>query len=244
MQKKRLGNLLVSVMTSKFFRFPHTPHIAWLGQAVPRDDKVLSPEEIKTLLACEVVVEEKLDGANLGFSLGLDGGLRAQNRGQYLAEPHAGQFARLPAWLALHGDDITAALTPDLMLFGEWCAARHSLDYSVLPDWFLLFDVYERSAGKFWSTQRRDDLAEDIGLATVPKLIRAQLKLEDLKALLATQPSRYRVGPVEGIIIRHESTKWCEARAKLVRADFTQAIGEHWRKRGIEWNRLTTEVKR
>jgi hypothetical protein len=80
-----------------FFRFPHTPHIAWLGEAQPRDDKVQSPNEAKALLADEVVVEEKIDGANLGISLGPDGLLRAQNRGQYLAEPHAGQFARLPA---------------------------------------------------------------------------------------------------------------------------------------------------
>lgn len=226
-----------------FFRFPHTPHIAWLAEGAPRDDKVLSLAEAHELLSGEVAIEEKLDGANLGFSLGPDGELRAQNRGQYLAVPHAGQFARLPAWLEQHGDDLGAALTPDLMLFGEWCAARHSLDYASLPDWFLVFDVYERSSGKFWSTRRRDELAALIGLATVPELRRASMSLPELKTMLAAQPSRYRAGPVEGLVIRRESADWCEARAKLVRADFTQAIGEHWRSRGIAWNRLTTEVK-
>ena len=29
------------------------------------------------------------------------------------------------------------------------------------------------------------------------------------------------------------------ARAKLVRADFTQAIEGHWRNRAIEWNRVS-----
>ena len=221
-----------------FFRFPHTPHIAWLAEGEPRDDKVLSQAEAQALLADEVVLEEKLDGANLGFSLGADGILRAQNRGQYLAAPHAGQFARLPAWLAQHGDDIAAVLTPDLMLFGEWCAARHSLDYSALPDWLMVFDVYDRKVGKFWSTPRRNALASAIGLATVPELNRAKLTLAQLESLLTAQSSRYRVGPVEGIVIRSESADWCEGRAKLVRPDFTQAIVEHWRKRGIEWNRL------
>lgn len=229
-------------MMPTFFRFPHTPHIAWLADGEPRDDKVLSQTEVNALLAGVVTVEEKLDGANLGFSLGPDGGLRAQNRGQYLTIPHAGQFSRLPAWLAQHGDDITASLNPDLMLFGEWCAARHSLNYSAIPDWFLLFDVYDRKAGKFWSTQRRNALASSIGLATVPELKRAMLALAELKNLLITQLSRYRVGSVEGIIIRRESADWCEARAKLVHPDFTQAIGEHWSKRGIEWNRLAAEV--
>lgn len=229
-------------MMPTFFRFPHTPHIAWLAGGEPRDDKVLSQAEAQALLAHEVVLEEKLDGANLGFSVGADGILRAQNRGQYLAEPHAGQFARLPAWLAQHGDDVAANLTPDLMLFGEWCAARHTLDYSAMPDWFMLFDVYDHKVGKFWSTQRRNALASSIGLATVPELNCGMLTLAELKILLTTQLSRYRAGPVEGIVIRRESADWCEARAKLVLPDFTQAIGEHWSKRGIEWNRLAAEV--
>lgn len=224
---------------TEFFRFPHTPHIAWLSEGVPRDDKVLSPHEVGLLLAGEVVVEEKLDGANLGLSLESNGNLRAQNRGQYLAEPHAGQFARLPAWLAEHGKEVAAALTSDLILFGEWCAARHSLNYSALPDWFLLFDVYDRSSGKFWNTRRRNAIAASTGLAVVPEISRSKVTLAELKALLTTQPSRYRIGPIEGIVIRRESTDWCEARAKLVRADFTQAIGEHWRKRSIEWNQLS-----
>lgn len=222
-----------------FFRFPHTPYLAWLGEGTPRDDKVLSAAEAEALLAGDVVVEEKLDGANLGLSLDSVGRLRAQNRGQYLAEPHAGQFARLPAWLAQHGDAVLGALTPGLMLFGEWCAARHSLDYSALPDWFLLFDVYDRAAGRFWSTARRNALAQAAGLSTVPRVLQGHTTLSILRQLLATQPSRYRAGqPLEGVVVRRESADWCEARAKLVRADFTQAIDTHWRRRRVEWNRL------
>ena len=66
---------------SEFFRFPHTPHIAWLASGSPRDDKVLSLEDAEILLAGEVVIEEKIDGANLGFSIGSDGLLCVQNRG-------------------------------------------------------------------------------------------------------------------------------------------------------------------
>lgn len=223
---------------SEFFRFPHTSHLAWLGEGEPRDDKVLSLADAKTLLAGEVIVEEKLDGANLGFSLSPDGGLLAQNRGQYLAEPHAGQFARLPAWLSLHGDALLNALKPNLMLFGEWCAARHSLDYSALPDWFLLFDVYDRAAAGFWSAARRNALARVVGLATVPRLFHGHTSLIDLKALVRSAKSGYRDGPLEGIVVRRESAEWCEVRAKLVRPDFTQAIDNHWRKRAIAWNRV------
>lgn len=230
-------------MTS-FFRFPHTPHLAWLGDGEPRDDKVLSAAEAKSLLASDVVVEEKLDGANLGFSLSAEGDLLAQNRGQYLAEPHAGQFARLPAWISVHRDALLDVLQPSLMVFGEWCAARHSLDYGALPDWFLVFDVYDRDAGRFWSARRRNALAEAAGLAMVREVFRGRTSLPELKQLVATASSRFRDGPMEGIVVRRESASWCEARAKLVRPDFTQAIATHWRKRAIEWNRLDLSHRR
>jgi len=221
-----------------FFRFPRTPHLAWLGEGTPRDDKVLSDGDARAILRDEVVVEEKLDGANLGLSLSPDGSLRAQHRGQYLADPHAGQFSRLPAWLALHGEDLQAVLAPDLILFGEWCAARHSLDYATLPDWFLLFDVYDRSAGQFWSTARRNALANQAGLTTVPLVWRGKTTLRELQSLVMATPSRYRHGPLEGVVIRRESAQWCEARAKLVLPNFTQAIVDHWRHRAMEWNRV------
>ncbi len=225
-----------------FFRYPHTPHIAWLGEGVPRDDKVLAPDEVRALLAGDVVVEEKLDGANLGLSLAPDGSLRVQNRGQYLVAPHAGQFARLPAWLAQHEAELRAALTPDRILFGEWCAARHSLDYTALPDWFLLFDVYDRAADKFCSTTRRNALAMQAGLATVPQVWRGHATLDQLKALVNDTPSRYRSGPLEGVVIRRESADGCEACAKLVRAQFTQVIDDHWRRRAVEWNRVAVDA--
>ncbi len=229
-------------MSKDFFRFPNTPHLAWLGEGSPREDKVLAPAEVEVLLAAEVLVEEKLDGANLGLSLDRQGQPRAQNRGQYLAEPHAGQFARLPSWLAQHDEALRAVLKPELILFGEWCAACHSLDYAGLPDWFLLFDVYDRTASRFWSTRRRNALATEGALVTVPQLLHGKTTLSALKQLVGTAPSHYRPGPLEGVVIRRESPEWCEARAKLVRPDFTQAIGTHWRKRMIVWNRIDYSV--
>ncbi len=230
-----------------FFRFPHTPHLAWLGKVAPRDDKVLSPAEAEALLAGEVIVEEKLDGANLGLSLTPNGSLRAQNRGQYLIEPHQGQFSRLPTWLDQHDEALHSVLAPGLILFGEWCAARHSLDYQALPDWFLLFDVYDGKKGCFWSTPRRIALARAAKLFSVPQVLQGSTTLDALKQSLMEMPSRFRdKQPLEGVVVRQNSAEWCEGRAKLVRPDFAQAIGTHWQRRAISWNRVKppTEGKR
>jgi ATP-dependent RNA circularization protein (DNA/RNA ligase family) len=226
-------------MSEEFFRFPHTPHIVWLGTDTPRDDKVLSAAEVNDLLHAPVVVEEKLDGANLGFSVGPGGKLRAQNRGQYLESPHAGQFVRLPEWIALHGTRLSAALGKNLIAFGEWCAARHSLSYTALPDWWLLFDVYDRGERRFWSTRRRNVLAEQLGLCTVPRVAYGTQTRETLSLLVSRQRSHFRDGVLEGIIVRHEDNEWLLARGKIVRADFTQSIKAHWRSKKIEWNRVT-----
>ena len=209
---------------SDFFRFPHTPHIDWVGEGMPRDDKVLTEAEVAALLARPIRVEEKLDGANLGISLRASGELRAQNRGQYLLEPFAGQFSRLNSWLGQHQYALCNTLQNDWILFGEWCAARHSLDYDNLPDWFVVFDVYDRSEQKFWSCERRDALAGQLGLAVVPTLYQGTATVQALKDLLENANSLYREGAPEGIVMRQDSELWCEARAKLVCADFAQSI--------------------
>lgn len=226
-------------MSDTFFRFPHIPHIAWLGLNAPRDDKVLSPAELDNLLHDPVVVEEKLDGANLGFSVGPDGKLRAQNRGRYLEAPHIGQFKRLPEWMALHRAGLSAALGEKLIAFGEWCAARHSLDYTALPDWWLLFDIYDRGEQRFWSTRRRNALAAELGLCTVPLIADGKQTRQTLLLLISRQCSHFRDGALEGAVVRREDDDWLLARGKIVRADFAQSIEAHWRNRKIEWNRVT-----
>ncbi|HEX5276687.1 MAG TPA: RNA ligase family protein [Fluviicoccus sp.] len=221
-----------------FFRFPHTPHIAWLGADSPRDDKVLTPVEIEALLAGPVTLEEKLDGANLGISVGENGELRAQNRGHYLERPFPGQFEKLEMWLRRYEDVLFDALGENLILFGEWCAARHSLDYTGLPGWFVGFDVYDRQREAFWSTRRRNALLAQLELPAIRCIGEGQYTLEQLKELVMHSGSQYRDGVLEGIVIRHQDEDWLLNRAKLVRHDFTQAIQEHWRKRRIEWNDL------
>lgn len=221
-----------------FYRFPHTPHLAWLGPGKPRDDKVHEPNEARALLAGNVVVEEKLDGANLGISLAPDSALRVQNRGQYLVAPFSGQFARLPGWLAQYEDTLRKGLTPTLVLFGEWCAHTHSLTYTALPDWFIGFDVYDRDGRRFWSVDRRNALLRELRIAAVPQITRGRLTLDALKRLLETTPSAFGPPHVEGFVLRRESGEWLEERAKMVRAEFTQAIGTHWRNRMAAHNRL------
>lgn len=228
---------------STFFRFPHTPHIAWLGEGQPRDDKVLAPDEARDLLAHDLLVEEKVDGANLGFSVDGNGTLRAQNRGTYLSREHDHpQFKPLTRWLQPREDRLAEALFPDLMLFGEWCYAVHSVRYSQLPDWFLAFDIYDRSCDEFWSAARRNALVAELGLALVPRLGAGRFDLPGLRTLLGN--SHLADGPAEGLYVRRDATDRLVARAKLVRREFVQAIDQHWSKKRLQVNALAASAGR
>ena len=222
-----------------FFRFPHTPHLAWLSEGIPRNDKVMETQDVVLLLSSMLVVEEKVDGANLGFSVSEEGDLLAQNRGTYLSPDFAHeQFRPLWSWLAAREQRLVEALWPNLMLFGEWCFAVHSIRYDRLPDWFLGFDVYDRESGRFWDTARRDQLLDHLGLAATPHVATGRFTLDELRELLGD--SRLGSEAMEGIVVRRDTDGWTSERAKLVRPSFTQSIEEHWSRGPLRRNTLAT----
>ena len=223
-------------MDSDFVKFPRTPHLFWLSREAPRGDKLLSADKADELMRRPASVEEKLDGACLGISVGEDGILRAQNRGSYLAQGGHPQFRRLWPWLSAHQVALEEALGQGLLLFGEWCFARHTAAYDALPDWFLAFDVYDRQTGRFWSRERRDELARKAGIATVPLLATGSFDRAGIEPLLGK--SMFGSEPMEGAYLRWDDGDWLVARAKVVRRGWVQPDEEHWARRAISPNQL------
>lgn len=218
-----------------FFKFPRTPHLVWLEESSPRGDKLMPAREAGEWLRRPMSVEEKVDGANLGLSLD-DGRLRAQSRGHYLDRRAAGQWKPLWRWLAQREGRLRALLGPSMIAFGEWCFAEHSVSYDSLPDWFLLFDVYDRRERRFWSRVRRDEWARDAGLWTVPLVATGVLGLPALRKLLV--PSRLGSVAAEGIYLRWDAGDWLVARAKVVRPGWVMASDDHWSSGQLKANRL------
>jgi ATP-dependent RNA circularization protein (DNA/RNA ligase family) len=196
------------------------------------------PEE-KAFLSGDIAIEEKVDGANLGISVGFEGDIRVQNRGQYLDRPYVGQFAGLNRWLISREDMLFDILAEGLILFGEWCEARHSLEYDHLPDWFLAFDVYEKDTGSFWSIRRRNALAKELRLSVVPFIASGRYSVASLSARVFSEGSSLREGHLEGLYLRRDEIDILAARAKIVRPEFARSIGEHWSRRKIVRNRVS-----
>ena len=227
-------------MKDDFFKFPSTPHLTLLGEITVRGDKVMSESERTEFLQHELVAEEKMDGANLGISFDAEGNIRAQNRGAYLPLPSTGQWKRLAKWLTPRIDALFEQLTDHYILFGEWCYAQHSVFYDRLPDWFLGFDIYDKSTTRFFSCTRRDEIFRAIGISQVPKVDRGHFTLSELSELLSW--SQFSDKPAEGLYLRFDQGDWLIQRAKLVRPTFIESIEQHWSRSGIKPNRLRLEA--
>jgi ATP-dependent RNA circularization protein (DNA/RNA ligase family) len=224
---------------SDFFKFPPTPHLALLGDVEIRGDKVMSESERNDFLRHELVIEEKVDGANLGISFDVDGNIRAQNRGAYLHLPSTGQWKKLAEWLIQRTDTFFEQLTDRYILFGEWCYAQHSVGYDRLPDWFLGFDIYDKSASGFLSCTHRDEIFRKIGISQVPKIDCGQFMLSDLSELLSK--SQLSDQPAEGLYLRFNQGDWLAQRAKLVQPAFIQSVEQHWSRSDFKINKLSAD---
>lgn len=201
----------------------------------------MSEFEQHEFLKHELVVEEKVDGANLGISFDSEGNIRAQNRGAYLHLPGTGQWKKLTEWLSPKTELFFEQLTDRYILFGEWCYAQHSVIYDRLPDWFLGFDILDKMNSRFLSCSRRDRVFHNLGIFQVPLIKRGRFSLTDLKMLLAQ--SQLGDKPAEGLNLRVDKGDWLELRAKLVRPAFVQSMDQHWSRTGIKPNQLRWEAR-
>ena len=223
-------------MTLELVKFPRTPHLNWLGEGDLRDDKVMDEESRTMFLSRRLVVEEKVDGSGIGFSV--EGrSLLVQSRRDYVQAPFERQFRGLKSWLEPRVDRLVSCLQQNLVLFGEWCYSVHTVRYSTLPDWFLAFDVYDRHAETFLSISRRDALVADMGMVQVPHLA-SGVQTEDELCELIKGPSQFGSEGMEGLYLRIEGDSVLKERAKLIRRGFSQSIHEHWSRRPLVRNSI------
>ena len=227
-------------------KFPRTKHFFNLG-AASRDDLLLSPAQQQEFLNCPIYLEEKIDGANLGISLNQNNQLVVQNRSHYVNSKSHSQFKKLDNWLNQHQTDLWHVLTEgdaqpgQLILYGEWVYAQHSIGYQQLPDYFIAFDLYDKLEQRFWSRERLSQLLAQTGLHQIKLLARQSFSTpEQIAQYARTQKSDYYDGLVEGVYLRKCGQRWLQTRSKVVRADFLSG-NEHWSKGMITVNRLALE---
>jgi len=217
-------------------KFPRTHHIFNPGgSGVTRDDLVLGDAEMKEYLNCDLTLEEKVDGANLGISIDKDYNVIFQNRSHYVTYATSSQFKGLKQWQDNHYGDLFSILVPNRhILYGEWCYAKHSIHYTDLPNYFLAFDIFDKFENKFLSRKKFHLTMDKTDIPTVPIIdkvkFESKTELKDSLMGYLDSKSMFRDGHVEGVYIRKDDGEYLDRRCKLVRPDFVQGIDKHWSK--------------
>jgi protein-tyrosine phosphatase/predicted kinase len=244
-----------TVNLSKPIKFPRTCHAVNLGAAT-RDDKLLPLHDLQSWIQLgeHFVIEEKVDGANMGiFIRSSDQRIVIQNRSHFISPSYHPQFEALGAWLNKHSSELYDILVPDRhILYGEWCYATHSVSYDALPDYFIAYDVYDLHERCFMSRRRLLAMLASTSIPCVKLVYEGKLESVDQLLELVHGPSHY-IRPStfpncrEGTVIRIMSHDDAEDRdvgtllhrAKLVRSDFI-AGNERWnRSSKLQRNTLT-----
>src|SRR5207244_11665666 len=123
--------------------YPRMPHLV-PGRGT-RDDRVLGDADCKLILSRPVLVEEKLDGANV--AVWLEGGrVECALRSGLGGQDRARQLGPLRAWLAPRNDELVELLVENAM-YAEWLYLTHTIRYDRLPAYFVGLDLWSPTGG-------------------------------------------------------------------------------------------------
>ena len=236
----------------EFVKYPRTPHL--FGSRGTEDDKHMGEDEsIRFIADGSLIVEEKIDGTNVGIHFSTNGRMALQCRGHLISEGMHPQYDLFKQWAVVKRPVLEDRLVDRYILFGEWAYARHSVHYRKLPHYFFEFDVYDKEARTFLDLIRRIELLEGTGIQTVPVLHRGSLDREGLVALIGSSrfdsqfenPLTGRTDNLmEGLYLRTEAGGVVTCRAKVVRPEFVEKVKQsaHWQYQAMSPNRLAPDA--
>jgi hypothetical protein len=221
-----------------FVKYPRTPHL--FGSKGTDDDKHLDEEDSARFIADEsLIVEEKIDGTNVGIHFTSEGELVLQCRGHLITEGMHPQYDLFKQWTVVKRFVLEERLEDRFILFGEWMYARHSIHYRQLPHYFFEFDIFDKEQEAFLSLKQRLVLLEGTGIQTVPVIQIGAVSRKQLERLIGPSiydsqfenPLTKRIDNLmEGLYLRTEAGGTVSGRAKFVRPEFVEKVKEstHW----------------
>ena len=238
------------IQSLAILKYPRTPHLE--GSRLQPGDEGDEHVPLASLRGQHAVVEEKLDGANVGISFTSGGDLLLQSRGHYLGGGRERHFALFKQWVSAHEACLLERLEDRYVMYVEWLHAKHSVSYDRLPHYFCEFDILDRRDGVFLSTPRRRALLAGSPVVSVPVVHEGDLP-SSVKALRAlVRPSLAKSGRwkeafeqsverqgldlalawkqtdqsmlSEGLYVKIENDRDVLGRYKWVRPDFVQTI--------------------
>lgn len=213
----------------KYNRSFHFP----FSKGATNDDKI--NENVLSLINVPIIISEKMDGSNASL----------ESTGCF-ARTHSGPptHASFDGLKALHAT-VKHKIPNNIQLFGEWLYAKHSIWYSELPHYFLMFNVRQLGDLNIWLSWEEVELwADEIEVPTVPVLFRGIVKSEqELRETIENFMNCESIcgGIREGIVARvareFSDLEFSSCLLKCVRHNHVET-SEHWKNQEIIKNKL------
>ena len=197
---------------------------------------LLTPKEEKLLLNGKVIITEKMDGANTGI-FKKKGKIFLQKRSGNVDDSHP-QFKFFKNQWYWNNYKKIKKIPDNLCVYGELMRCVHTIYYDKLPDWFLVFDVYDLKREEYWSWDKVLDLCNKIGLHTVPFIYEGKVNKDTLKQLMPKESTYGNIA--EGIVVKNYKQ---QLRGKLVKPSFIKdpSFNKHWSKKTATYNKLVSD---
>jgi hypothetical protein len=218
-------------MSTKYNRTFHFP----FSEGATNDDKVA--KSVDKLIGVPIVISEKLDGSNV-----------CMEQNAFYARSHNAppKHPSFDICKAMHAK-IRTDIPEGFQLFGENVFAQHSIKYTALPSYFLLFNIRSNKDANdiYWlGWDLVEYFAEELGLHTVPVLFKGKIKSEkELQKLTLDLMKESSVcgGEREGLVVRvatrFKDEEFSECILKIVRKNHV-STDTHWTHQEVKKNGL------
>lgn len=223
--------------------FPATMHIPWKPNTTS-GDVVAQDSECQIILESEnILVEEKVDGASVGFGFA-KGHPIIRNREHMLLKGFVGrtpakkQFASIWNYYYQHAQERFNKLfhLGPYSVYGEWMVMQHGIHYTKLPDLFIAYDIWNYQQGFFLPFEDSRRILDMCGFSIPAILYRG--KINDFAQIenMTHTKSAWADSEVEGAYIRVSDGHKITHRFKMVREGFE--AGALWDKTEVKKNTL------
>jgi hypothetical protein len=213
-------------------KYPRTYHLPF-SPGRGKDDKVMW--SVDHLVGLPLTITEKMDGSNV-----------CMTNKECFSRSHSGPptHESFNGFKALHST-IKNLIRDDILIFGEWCFAKHSISYDKLPAYFLLFGVKDTANNEWGSWQDVELFAQHLGVRTVPVIeqeivFKTAKELEQFVTYEANKQSLCG-NDREGLVVRKrlafDDKEFSTMMAKYVRKNHVQTT-THWKFQQLVRNEL------
>ncbi len=203
----------------------------------PKGKLSLTHDEITRLFSSAVTIEEKMDGANIGI-IRHKKGFSLQKRGSLVGQSEHKQFQFFHGWANYKKYDNIMAVPEGYLLYGELLYAVHTIYYDMLPDYVLLFDIWDGNKNRWLDREARTNFCNKYEFDQVPFIDHGYYSRFTVEKLM---PEKSFYGSVaEGMVIKRYTKSGEYYRGKIVKPQFIKEMEEsdHWMHKEVKRNKL------